>query len=142
MRRQSLPVLNISHCKMRQKNIFIILFFKYFRSGSRTILLERALGLAMETFPCSMTIFGILQVIFQPQCNIVVGIFVITFSFPCSYYFSGIIGPLILWRGHSSPPGSDLFRDDRGPVPRQRQGLEGLTQAICKSLNTKRWHIK
>ena len=28
----------------------------------RTILLERALGTALETFPCSMAVFGILQV--------------------------------------------------------------------------------
>ena len=35
--------------------------FQWIRSGSRNILLERALGLALETFPCSITIFGILQ---------------------------------------------------------------------------------
>jgi len=34
---------------------------QWIRSGSRTILLERALGLALETFPCSMTVFGLLQ---------------------------------------------------------------------------------
>jgi aromatic ring-opening dioxygenase LigB subunit len=34
---------------------------QWIRSGSRTILLERALSLAMETFPCSITVFGILQ---------------------------------------------------------------------------------
>ena len=39
---------------------------QWVRSGSRTILLERALGLALETFPCSMTVFGILQVLSLP----------------------------------------------------------------------------
>ncbi|CAB4059862.1 unnamed protein product [Lepeophtheirus salmonis] len=37
------------------------LIIQWIRSGSRTILLERALTLALETFPCAMSIFGILQ---------------------------------------------------------------------------------
>ncbi|XP_059093022.1 uncharacterized protein LOC131888237 [Tigriopus californicus] len=45
----------------RKALIFDETIEQWIRSGSRTILLERALGLAMETFPCSMTIFGILQ---------------------------------------------------------------------------------
>ena len=46
----------------RKALIFDETIEQWIRSGSRTILLERALGLALETFPCSMTIFGILQV--------------------------------------------------------------------------------
>lgn len=45
----------------RKALIFDETIEQWIRSGSRTILLERALGLAMETFPCSITIFGILQ---------------------------------------------------------------------------------
>ena len=33
----------------------------WIRSGSRTVLLERALSLALETFPCAMAVFGLLQ---------------------------------------------------------------------------------
>ncbi len=46
----------------RKALIFDETIEQWIRSGSRTILLERALGLALETFPCSMTVFGILQV--------------------------------------------------------------------------------
>ena len=34
---------------------------QWIRSGSRTVLLERALSLALETYPCSMSVFGLLQ---------------------------------------------------------------------------------
>nr|XP_040579530.1 uncharacterized protein LOC121128018 [Lepeophtheirus salmonis] len=47
--------------KSRKAIIFDETIEQWIRSGSRTILLERALTLALETFPCAMSIFGILQ---------------------------------------------------------------------------------
>ena len=52
-----------------KKNFTPTIFHKVFdetieqwiRSGSRTVLLERALSLALETYPCSMSVFGLLQ---------------------------------------------------------------------------------
>ena len=45
----------------RKALIFDETIEQWIRSGSRTVLLERALALALETFPCSMSVFGLLQ---------------------------------------------------------------------------------
>eukprot|EP00093_Oithona_nana_P010163 10163.XXX_246643_244434_1 [CDS] Oithona nana genome sequencing. len=45
----------------RKALIFDETIEQWIRSGSRTVLLERALSLALETFPCAMSVFGLLQ---------------------------------------------------------------------------------
>ena len=45
----------------RKALIFDETIEQWIRSGSRTVLLERALALALETYPCSMSVFGLLQ---------------------------------------------------------------------------------
>ena len=45
----------------RKALIFDETIEQWIRSGSRTVLLERALALAMETYPCCMSVFGLLQ---------------------------------------------------------------------------------
>ena len=45
----------------RKALIFDETIEQWIRSGSRTVLLERALALALETYPCCMSVFGLLQ---------------------------------------------------------------------------------
>ena len=111
----------------RKALIFDETIEQWIRSGSRTVLLERALALALETYPCCMSVFGLLQGLLDRSSF--GGKFPLSRShrkWENSIFYKGIFFD----RWHFVKKSSDIFRDASGTVSRKRERLESYASTI------------